>query len=155
RHLLTAFVHSRTRSALLAAEPSSVRRRLSLARVEYGCQLHDEHELAGLRSRNHDELLHPNGWAGVPQLCICSSRHRPCCRAHSWHISSQFANHRELLGGHNPRDALGLASSLFCSGTCPGFAGCHPEFSSLSTRLSSGCPRSLGTSHSARSGRFT
>ena len=44
--------------------------------VQYGHQLRHQHQLAGLRRRDHHELPHPDGRADRPELRVGRDRHR-------------------------------------------------------------------------------
>ncbi len=88
--------------------------------VEHRDLLHDEHQLAGLHARNHDELFHRDGWAGDTQLLVRRRRTRACHRVHSRHRAPRDEDARQLLGRSHPRHPSGcccrsLLSSLSCS----------------------------------------
>ena len=53
-------------------------------RLQHGRQLPDEHQLAVVRRRDDDELLHADGGAGGAELHVRRQRHRHCHRADAW-----------------------------------------------------------------------
>ena len=54
-------------------------------RVQHRRVVHDQHQLAVLRRRSDDELLHADGRAGLPQLRLGGGRHRAGDRLHPRH----------------------------------------------------------------------
>ena len=75
--------------------------------VQHGRLVHHEYQLAGLFGREHDELLHPDGWSRLSQLCFRGDRHRAGDRVHSRHRAAADEDHRQLLGGHGSQPACG------------------------------------------------
>ena len=51
--------------------------------VQHGGVVHHQHELAGIRRRDDDELPHADGRARLPELRVGSHGHRPGHRVHS------------------------------------------------------------------------
>ena len=74
--------------------------------AQHGDQLHDQHQLAELRRRDHAQLLHPDGRAHGPQLRLGCGRHRHGHRAHPRLRAAVGADRRQLLGRSDARDAL-------------------------------------------------
>ena len=71
----------------------------------------------------HDELLHPDGGAGLPQLGVGGGRHRHRRGARAWSGASVGPVHRQLLGGPGALHAVRAAADLFCLQPVPGLAG--------------------------------
>ena len=63
-------------------------------RVQHRGLVHDQHELAGVRRRDDDELSHADGRARVPQLRLGGGRHRAGDRVHPRHR----AREKDTLG---------------------------------------------------------
>ena len=79
--------------------------------VQHRRQLHDEHELAVVRRRDHDELLRADGGADGPELRLGRGRHRDRDRAGSRLCAAGDEDHRQLLGGLHARDGLRPAAA--------------------------------------------
>ena len=87
------------------------------ARLQHGRQLHDQHQLAGLRRRVDDELPHAR-WRGSPGTT--SPRRRPASASRSPSRAASRArarrdggeHARQLLGRPDPRHRLRAAADL-------------------------------------------
>ena len=75
--------------------------------VQYRGFLHHQYQLAGLFGRDHHELLHPDGGAGLSQLRFCGGRHRAGDCLHSRHRAPADADHRQFLGRYGALVACG------------------------------------------------
>ena len=80
--------------------------------VQHGGVVHDEHQLAGLRRREHGELPHADGRPRVPQLHVGRRRHRPCRRVRQGHRPPGERHAGQLLGRSHARVAVGAAAAL-------------------------------------------
>ena len=60
---------------VLPLNPAGARRRVAGFLVQHGGELRDEHQLAGLRRRDHHELPHPDARAHGPELRLGRRRH--------------------------------------------------------------------------------
>ena len=117
---------------VLAVQPAESCRRRARSRVQHRRELHDQHELAGVRRRDHDELPDADGGARVAQLHLGRGRNRgrrrSRARDHPALGREGPGNDRQLLGRRRACDRL---SSSFRS--CVVFAlflvsaGCDPE----------------------------
>ncbi len=89
--------------------------------------VHDEHQLAGLRRRIHDELFHADGRLGLPQLRFSRRGHRARHRGDPRHRPQGNRQARKFLGGHDALPAVAAAASS--PGWCvvSGFAGSHSK----------------------------
>ena len=56
--------------------------------VQHRGVVHHQHELAGVRRRDDDELFHPDGRARLPQLRLGRGRHLGRDRLHSRHCAA-------------------------------------------------------------------
>ena len=95
--------------------------------LQHRRQLHDEHELAGLRRRGHDELPEPDGGARLAQLHFGGGGHRrrdrPGPRPHPPRRRQGAGHDRQLLGRPDAGHRL------------------HPAAAELSSSRSSSCRR--------------
>ena len=71
--------------ALLPLNPQGLAARRHRSRLQHRGVVHDQHQLAVVRRRDDDELLHADGRARVPQLRLGGGRHRAGDRVHSRH----------------------------------------------------------------------
>ncbi len=94
------------------AQPAGVRCGIARLFVQHGSELRDEHQLAGLRWRIHDELPHADACADGAELRLRGHRHGGADRADPRPGASHRADHRQLLGGPHPQHALHPAASL-------------------------------------------
>ena len=93
-------------AGLPAAQPAGLRGGLPGFILEHRRQLCHQHQLAGLRRRDHHELPDPDAGADHPELRLGRHRHghrdchdpRPC--------PPYRQNHRQLLGGPDPHGPL-------------------------------------------------
>ena len=97
------------------------------SRVQHRGVVHDQHELAGLRRRDDDELSHADGRARVPQLRVGRHRHRARDCIHPRDLTKREGHPRQFLGRSGPLLAVGVAAVLHRRGACAGLAGCRPE----------------------------
>ena len=117
----------------------------SRPRDEHGDQLRDHDDLAGVRRRDHDELSEPGLRSHVPEFPGRSRRPRRRHRVHPGPGPAAHTPARQLLGGRDPRDALGAAAPR--GGERPGarVAGRAHELRPVRARARS-CSRSSTTS---------
>ena len=98
---------------LLPFNPQKLAGRAARARLQYRRVVHDEHELAGLQRRVHDELSHADGGPRVPQLHLGGRRHRARDRVHPRHRAAGRRTRSAISGWTLTRaDALGAAAGL-------------------------------------------
>ena len=79
--------------------------------VQHRRELHDQHELAGLRRREHDELSHPDARADGAELPVRSDRDGGGDRADPRLRPPEGRDHRQLLGRHDAKHALHPAAA--------------------------------------------
>ena len=97
-----------------AAQPAGLRRGLPGFVLEHRGQLCHQHQLAGLRRRDHHELPDPDAGADHPELPLGSHRHgRPDCHDPR-NCAPHRQNHRQLLGGSHPYGALHPPAAGLC-----------------------------------------
>ncbi len=63
-------------ASVLAVQSAELRCGIAGLVVQHGRQLRHQHQLAGLRRREHDELPHPDGGAHRAEFRVCRDRHR-------------------------------------------------------------------------------
>ena len=107
--------------------------------LQHGGVVHHQHQLAGVRRRDDDELPDADGRARVPQLHLGRGRHRAGDRVHPRHRApARQADDRQLLGGPD---------AWLCSGCCcpsassARWCSCRRAWSRTSSRTTS-CRRS-------------
>ncbi len=103
---------------------------------QYRGFVHHQHQLAELRGREHDELSHPDGRAGLPQLHLGSYRHSTRHRVCAGHRAPGIENYRQLLGGFHPLRPVGALAGMPDLCADPGVARGRAETSGLMTRRS-------------------
>ena len=137
-----------------ALEPAEARPGRGALLVQHRGELHHQHELAGLRGRDHDELLQPDGRPRLAQLHLGRGRHRdrrgPRPRPHAPRRGQGPGHDRQLLGGPDPRHRLHPAPDLPRLRAGVRLAGDDPEPLSLP----GGARPSRGPSRRSRSGRW-
>ena len=101
-----------------ALEPAGIRRRRAGSGVQHRRVVHDQHQLAGVRRRNDDELFHADGRPRVSQLRVGRGRHRGGDRLHPRHRAEGERHHRQLLGGHGARPRSGCCCRSRSSARC-------------------------------------
>ncbi len=84
--------------ARAAVEPAGAGRRGARPRLQHRGVVHDQHQLAVVRRRDDDELLHADGGAGVPQLRVGGGRHRAGDRVHPRHRRAREATRSATSG---------------------------------------------------------
>ena len=87
-------------------EPPGIGRRLRGLLLQHGGELRHQHELAGVRRRDDDELSDPDAGPHRPELRLRRRRHGHLGRADSRPRPPLRPDHRQLLGGPHPLDAL-------------------------------------------------
>ena len=87
--MLLLYLIQRVQASCRSIRRSWQRSRPTLG-VEHGGFVHHEYQLAGLFGRDHDELPHPDGRAGVSQLCFGGDRHRAGHRVYSRHRAREM-----------------------------------------------------------------
>ena len=102
--------------------------------------VHDQHQLAVVRRRDDDELLHADGRPRVPELRVGGRRHRAGDRLHPRHRRARARDARQLLGGHDARHALGAAAVLPGRVAAAGVAGGRAELQALRPRAARRSP---------------
>ena len=75
-------------------------------------QFRDQHQLAELRRRNHHVPPVSDAWANCPELPLGGHRHRPGRGADPRLRPQVGADGGQLLGRHDPSDALPAAAAL-------------------------------------------
>ena len=90
--------------------------------VQYCGELRQQHELAGLRRRNHDELSHADARAHRPELRFCRQRHGGAGRVHPGLPACLVRDDRQLLGRPHAFDPLHPAAAVDPRRGGPGFA---------------------------------
>ena len=80
--------------------------------VQYGGQLHHQHQLAELRRRKHDVLSRADARPHAPELPVGGDRHRAGGRAHPRLRPRVGQDHRQFLGRYHPLHALRPAADL-------------------------------------------
>ena len=91
--------------------------------VQYGGQLHHQHQLAELRRRGHAVLPHADAGPDAPELPVGGDRHRAGARAHSRLRARVDEDGRQLLGRYHPLHALHPDADLRRRRAVPGLAG--------------------------------
>ena len=91
--------------------------------LQHRRQLRHQHELAGLRRRDDDELSHADGRADRAQLRLGGHRHRAGDRADPRLRAALGADRRQFLGRSDALHALRPAAALDRRGAGPGLAG--------------------------------
>ena len=91
--------------------------------VQYGGQLHHQHQLAELRRRKHDVLSRADARPDPPEFPVGGHRHCPGCRAHSRLCTDVRPDNRQFLGRYHPLHALCPVADLRCRRAVPGVAG--------------------------------
>ncbi len=86
-----------------------------------------QHQLAVLRRRDHDELLHADGGTGRPELPLGRGRHRGADRFHTRPHRTLRHLARQLLAGPAAVADLRARTDLGRSGAVLHVAGCDPE----------------------------
>ena len=81
--------------------------------VQHRRQLHDQHELAELRRREHDEPLHADGRAHRAALRVGGGRDGRHGRAHPRALARRATHDRQLLGRPHPDVAAHPAAVAF------------------------------------------
>ena len=126
----------------LPLNPQDLADRRGTVRLQHGRLVRDQHELAGVLPRNHDELPDSDGGASCPELRLGGNRHRDRDRIGAWLRPAVRQRDRQFLGRPRPRHALRPAADLHRrtrSSSSPGAS----RRTSTTTRLS----QTLGGDH--------
>ena len=103
--------------------------------LQHGRQLHDQHELAGLRRRVDDELPQPDGGPRLAQLHLRRGGHRggggARPRDHPARRRPRPGHGRQLLDGRRARDGLRAAADLVSGRARLRLAGCGSDLRPL------------------------
>ena len=89
-----------------ALQPPGPRRRLGRQLVQHGRELHDQHQLAGLRRRDDDELSRADGRPDGAELRLGRRRHSSRDCAHPRLCPALGPDGRQLLGRSHAIDAV-------------------------------------------------
>ncbi len=119
---------------MATAQPSGFRQPHRGQRVEHCGQLHDQHELAVLLGREHDELPLADGRARLAQLRLSGARHRDRDRRDPGRHPDRPQDDRELLGRYDTRAALRFAADQFRRRSAAVLAGDAAELQCLPRR---------------------
>ena len=113
--------------ALLPLNPAGIRRGLARFLVQHRGELHHQHQLAGLRRRDHHELSHPDARAHCAELRLGGDRHGGGCRADPRRSRARiFEDGRQFLGRSHARHALHPAARCpSCSRSCSSRKACR------------------------------
>ncbi len=103
--------------AFPSAESRRSRQRESRDLLQHRGELRHEHELAGVRRRDHDELPHANAGAHGAELRLGGDRNRGAGRRHPRVHAPHRQRHRQLLGRSRAQHALRLAAAFLRLGT--------------------------------------
>ncbi len=106
-----------------AAEPAGHGGRLGRLVVQHRGELRHEHELAGLRRRDHDELPDPDARPDGAELRLRGVRDGDPGRADPRLRAPLGRDHRQLLGRSDPDDALHPAAAVRDPGAGPRVPG--------------------------------
>ena len=106
-----------------AAATRRARRRDARLVVQHRRQLRHQHQLAGLRRRDDDELPDPDAGADGPELRLGGHRHGDAGGVHPRLRAPHGRDDRQLLGRPDPDDALHPAAALARARARPGLAG--------------------------------
>ena len=101
---------------LAAAEPAGPRRRVAGFGVQHRGQLRHQHQLAGLRRRDDDELPHPDARPDGAELRVGRDRHGGAGRAHPRLQRALGRHDRQLLG--RPDAQRRSTSCCRCRSSC-------------------------------------
>ena len=145
----------------LPLNPVGARRRGPVRLVQHGVELHHEHQLAGLRRRDHDDVPQPDARADLPELRLGGGRDGGARRAVPRVRDVQARRGRQLLARPRPRHRLHPAPAVRDRGGPPGHAGRRPDArrqrdrsrASRGSSRRSPAARSPGRSRSSSSGR--
>ena len=97
---------------MLPFNPAAMAARSGRSRLQHGDELRDEHELAELRRRGHDELSRADGRPDRAEFPVRRDRHRPRRRPDPWVLPRLRPHRRQLLARHDPLHALRPAAAL-------------------------------------------
>src|SRR5207245_533912 len=95
--------------------------------LQHCSQLHDEHELAGVRWRDDAELSRPDGRHRDAELPLGRDRHGHPRRGNSRARPPRRDHDRELLGRHGPKHPLHPAAVVARPRAGPRVRGRHPD----------------------------
>ena len=134
-----------------AREPPGARRGLARFVVQHRRQLRDEHQLAGLRRRDDDELPHPDAGPHRPELRLGGRRDGDRRRVHPRPRAPVGRDHRQFLGRPDADHAVHPAPAVLrcwpcCS--CPrawSRPSARTRRSRSRSRASTTCPRPTRT----------
>ena len=99
--------------------------------LQHGRELRHQHELAGLRRRDHDELSHADARARGAELRVGGVRHGGPGRADPRVRAAPGRRDRQLLGGPHAQHALHPAAAVARARDRPRLAGCRAELRRL------------------------
>ena len=109
--------------ALLPFNPAEQIGRGARPVVQYGGQLHHQHQLAELRRRRHAVVPHADARPHAPELPVGGDRHRARGRAHPRLRARVGEDGRQFLGRYHPLHALHPDADLRRRRAVPGLAG--------------------------------
>ena len=101
---------------VLPLNPQGLARGLARLVVQHGRELRHQHQLAGLRRRDDDELSHPDARAHRAELRLGGRRHGDARRAHPGLRAALGGDDRQLLGRPDPDHALHPAAAVLRRG---------------------------------------
>ena len=130
---LILYVLMRLQAGLPFNPAGQIRRRRGSV-VQYGDELHHQHQLAELRRRKHDVLPRADARPDASELSIGGDRHRARDRAHPRFRAAFDAHRRQFLGRCHPLHALHPPPHLHSLCAVPGLAGYSADARSLCRR---------------------
>ncbi len=107
-------------AAVAAVESAALAERHIGLGLQYGRELRDQHQLAGLFRRVRVELFHSNGRARRAEFLLGGNGHRGCLRADPRLCTPLGARHRQLLG--RPHAQHRSTSCCPCRSSWPSFS---------------------------------
>ncbi len=110
-----------------AAEPAGPRRGDARLVLQHRRQLRQQHQLAGVRRRDDDELPHPDAGPDRPELRVGRGGHGDPGRVRPGLLAPLGRDDRELLGRPDADDALHPAAALVRARAHPGLPGRGPD----------------------------
>ena len=120
-----------------AAEPAGLCRREPRLLVQHGGELRHQHQLAGLRRRDDDELSHADARTRCAELRLRGLRHGRAGRADSRVRAPAGERDRQLLGRSHAQHALHPAAAVADARDRADVAGRRAELLAVPTTLSS------------------
>ena len=111
-HRLPRRVRAATAAGHAAAQSRRTRRGVARLVVQYRGQLRHQHQLAGLRRREHDELSHADARPGGAELRLRRDRHRGADRVDPGLRAARNGHHRQFLGRPHALHAVRAAAAV-------------------------------------------